>query len=523
MYLREIKGKKRTYLSLVEGYREGDKVKQRTLFSFGAISDLNKTEIYNLASKLLQYCDQPLSPSSALPEEMHRQNWGAVKIVKELWSKFHLTRLCNTLLRKRKLKYDLVATIQLLLTTALCPPCSQNTQDYYSGLPKVALQDFYKALDELSHHQQMITDHLYHEQCRQFKIAIDVVFFNVTTFYFESTQADVVREVDFSKDMKVNEAQVFLTLITNIDGKPLGYDFFPGIPSEGKTLLSMLEKMKNKYRIRRVIMVADQGICTADNLAAIANAGYEYIIGTPMRNAKKSVKDAVHKADDYQILSQSEDHLIKYKSLPSKKTTSSEIKERWLCTWSSQRAAKDARDREMLVMSTQQMTTDAYNSSRGVRKKTELKAASLTRDKIEDDKTRDGYYAIATNNHDMSLENIVDAHHHLAMIEDSFRLMKNQLETKPLFNWTATRMKGHILLCFITLLFKKTLELALKSVCQEQVTPSIVSDTLLSMEFSTIKQNKQTLYMRAPLSTLAKNILALFKIQEPPVAQKTPY
>lgn len=527
MYLKETKGKNKTYLTLVEGYREGKEVKHRKLLSLGAIDKLNRQNLYRLATKLLQYTDNPSIESLTEGHEESRRNYGVVKVVESLWEQFGLADFFKGLLAKRKIKYDLESTLKLLLASRLCQPCSKyknyEMQGYYSGLPEISLQNIYKSLDELYGYRDKIEQHLYESQKKQFKMNSNVVFFDVTTFYFESNRADELREFGFSKDLKVNEVQVVLSLLVTEEGRPIGYDLFPGNMYEGNTLIEALKKLKTRYELKEVILVADRGICSFKNLSAISQAGYHYIVGTRIRNTTSKLQQDILVEKDYHTFIEDEEETIKYKILNTERKNKKEkLKERWICTWSSKRAKKDKMDRERIVERSREMVEhNQYKSQRGARKyiQTSIGHLKVNEAKIAVDAQWDGYYAIATNDENLPAKAIQKAYHQLWMIEESFRIMKSHLETRPMFHWTAKRIQGHILLSYIAFVFERTLELALKHSSAIQHTPNAIRDALSTMEFSTIVCQQKKIYVRAKLTETAENILQILKCDLPPQIQ----
>ena len=142
---------------------------------------------------------------------------------------------------------------------------------------------------------------------------VDIVFYDVTTFHFESVVADDLRDFGFSKNAKFNEVQVVLGLLVDSYGAPVGFDLFPGNTYEGDTLLKAIEKMKNRFAIGEVIIVTDKGMSNMQNFFRIRDAGYNYIISMRLKSLSKSLQEKILREEGYQDLKHEEDGKFRYK------------------------------------------------------------------------------------------------------------------------------------------------------------------------------------------------------------------
>jgi transposase len=532
VYIREVKTKHKTYLMLVESSREGQKVKQKTLLSFGATDSLEKGSLLAIAKKLLAYCDGNYLVDISEAEETQRKNWGAPAIIHKLWHLFSFDQFFTSLLRKSKIKFELEQSICLMLTDRFCSPRSKlqtyENRLYYSGFDDtvISLHGLYRTLDFLSKHKDEIEKHIYEQNKLLYGLEVDVIFFDVTTFYFESTKADDLKDFGYSKDAKFNEVQVVLSLLVNAEGRPIGFDLFEGNTYEGHTLTEAILKLKTKYQIKKAIIVADRGINSGLNLNKIKEHDCEYIMGCRIKNTSKEMQAQILDMAKYEIIDTGDEkEVLKYrvinytKIIRENKKVVGRIEERIICTWSSKRARKDQVDRERLVRKAKEMlATNVLENKRGAKKyiKTNKQdEANLDEDKINRDSEWDGFYAIETSDKNISPENIMIAYHQLWRIEESFRLLKNHFETRPIFHWTPPRIKGHFILSYIAFLFERTLELELVKGGLPS-SPQMIRDALSSMEFSEIIIGTQRYRLSAPLSELASNVTGILGIEKPP-------
>lgn len=146
-------------------------------------------------------------------------------------------------------------------------------------------------MDILSEEKNRLEEHLFRANRDLFNQKVDVVFYDVTTFHFESVRADSLREFGYSKNAKFNEVQVVLSLYIDCEGRPVGYDLFPGNTFEGKTLGHALETLEKRFGIRNVIIVADRGINSKLNLKRIVEKGYGYIFASRIKSLPKAMQN----------------------------------------------------------------------------------------------------------------------------------------------------------------------------------------------------------------------------------------
>ena len=160
---------------------------------------------------------------------------------------------------------------------------------------------------------------------------ISVVFYDMTTLYFEASDEDDLRKTGFSKDGKHQNPQIFLGLLVGLCGYVIGYDIFEGSISEGHTLIPFIEKMSKKFNLNKPIVVADAGLLSNDNINALEKEGYQYILGARVKNETKNIKEQI---------------LTKHPSDGQKMRIKKQNNTRLIVTCSTKRAAKDAHNRE---------------------------------------------------------------------------------------------------------------------------------------------------------------------------------
>ncbi len=523
-------GTNKKYLYLTRAVRNGKKVKHENLVSFGAIDELNEGEIKKIALKLLSYCsDIDTMPVSNIQEEC-RQNWGALAITKKLIELFGIDSLIKELLKERKIKIDILSIVKFLIADRLASPQSKyasfTNQNWYVQNSEINLHNIYRTLDFLAANIDPIKQHLFETQKKLFNLDVSVVFYDVTTFYFESKSEDELKKFGYSKDCKFGELQVVAGALIDKTGRPLDYEIFSSNTYEGNTLKNFITRMKNKYNVSNVIIVSDRGLNSGQNLADILDSGFNFIVGHRLKNSPKNVQKKIFDDDKYINISQNNGDIFKYKIIEIEKSVKdangkvSIIKDQIVATYSSKRAKKDRVDRERLIEKARQMVAKdiPVNDKRGAKKyiNTNIDSIEMNENKIVADSKWDGYYSIEFSNKNLTAVEVLDAYHSLWRIENLFRTLKTQLEARPIWHWTPTRIQGHFCLCFMALVLERTIEIECFNKFNE-TSPSSIRAAINSLQVSKLTANDgKAYYVFSKLSKYAQSILDIAKIKTPP-------
>ena len=286
---------------------------------------------------------------------------------------------------------------------------------------------------------------------------IDVIFYDVTTLYFESFTEDELKKNGFSKDLKHNQPQVLLALMVTTDGLPVDYEIFPGDTYEGHTLIPALTKIRGKYDIDRVVFVADSAMLSKDNitkLERLEEQGFQYIVGARLKNMSGSLKDKILDKRNYKEIKSG--YRIAHFACGDRKI---------VVSWSEKRALKDACDRKKAIAKlikklNKSKSPKSHLSNNGYRKYLKVEGKSmvaLDEDKIASDQRWDGLHGVVTNAN-LSGEQILSKYNDLWNVEAAFRVTKHDLAVRPVFHWKPRRIAAHIAICFTAYALTKHLE-----------------------------------------------------------------
>lgn len=538
MFLKITRSNNYQYVQLVRSYRENGVVKHEVVLNLGRLDMIqNNPSFQRLALRLqeLSRASQRQTLDLNRASEAEILNWGYL-VYKKIWRDFGLNEFTPSLTAGMKVQFSLADACFLMTVQHLLNPMSKlgtfNHQERYVDMPEVSLNHLYRSLDILCDHKEQLEQMIFHKNRNLFNMQVDVVFYDVTTFSFESVKADSLRDFGFSKDGKFNEVQVVMGLLLDCEGRPIGYELFPGNTFEGNTLETALRKLREKFGIRRVIIIADRGINSKLNLKRIVDQGYSYIFAFRIRNMKESVQEEVFSGGYQEVAYPGTDpeETIRYKVIDYVNRVKDEtgkvceLKENLIITYSPKRAKKDKADRERMIEKAKALLEDKskikVSNKRGGKKYLKEVEPNCTEwvldeERIRKDERFDGYYGIQTNEKGMSVDKVLEAYHSLWKIEESFRIMKSTLETQPIFHWTERCIKGHFVVCFLAFLLARTLESKLRKAGVE-ASADAIREAVNSMNFARVEIDKREYLIKTKGTDLSNKILRLLHIKPPP-------
>ena len=349
--------------------------------------------------------------------------------------------------RSMKLLKDLV------LTRLVYPASKHRSQQVLENQfgKRHSLDTIYRLMDSLFPRIEAIKQHTFRKTHALFPDKIDVLFFDVTTLYFESVEVDSLRNFGYSKDCRFNTTQVVLALATNEVGLPIGYELFEGNRAEVTTLTLAIESWKTSFEVGSVCWVGDRGMFTAKNVTFLEEQGYQYIIAAKLRKLPKSVQMPLFEALNYRP-TQLNQSLAWVAEFPYQQA-------RLIVSYKSARALKDQHDRQRVLDKIQKTlgknkkgNPHRFITNAGVKKfVTQDEQATLKVDeaKISHDASWDGLHGIISNIQETSAETLLARYAQLWVIEESFRLNKHTLQIRPIFHWKPERIHSHIALCYM--------------------------------------------------------------------------
>lgn len=348
--------------------------------------------------------------------------------------------------------------LRSLVIARISQPMSKRaTVDYLKSYfaEDVNLFEIYRYMDKLYDNQKEEVQRISVEHTQKVLGGkVGLMFYDVTTLYFESSKTDVLREPGFSKDGKTAETQIVLGLLVSRDGYPLSYSIFNGSQYEGYTMLPVIDDFIQRFSLSDFVVVADAGLMSKRNVKLLEDAGYKYIIGARIHTETESLKEWI--LTQPKVSSKYHEH--KYGE-----------NARLILGYSVERAKKDAHNREKGVARLRKAYASGKITKASVNKRGYNKFLEISKDidvvisdaKIEEDAKWDGLKGYITNT-SLPPAEVVEQYHGLWVVEHAFRVTKGNLEARPIFHFTEKRIEAHICICFIAYKVYKELERIIK-------------------------------------------------------------
>jgi transposase len=309
----------------------------------------------------------------------------------------------------------------------------------------------YRYLDKVNNkYKELLQDISYQHTLRLFNSDLLVVFYDVTTLYFEASDEDDLRKVGFSKDGKNQHPQIVLGLLVSGQGYPLAFEMFEGNKFEGQTMLPVIEKFKARYNLQQIVVIADAGLLSHQNIQALRDLNYQFILGARIKNESGPLQQ--------QVLSHTW-------SNGQTHTINKEDGLRLIVSYSEARAYNDNKNRERGLRRLEKAVqkgklTKKHINNRGYNKYLQLSREVVVKidyEKIKQDAKWDGLKGYITNTQ-MNAAEVIDNYKQLWYIEKAFRISKTDLRIRPIYHRLAHRIQAHLIIAFCSYKLYKELE-----------------------------------------------------------------
>jgi len=343
---------------------------------------------------------------------------------------------------------------EIVLARLVYPVSKLKTTEYLLQHQRkdVDVARIYRFLDKLSSKYQEQVEQIAYRYSKQTLGELIVVFYDMTTLYFETENEDDLRRIGFSKDGKFQHPQIMLGLLVGRDGYPVSYDIFEGNTFEGKTLLPVLQRAERRFGLAKPTVVADSALLSNQNIKLLIDEGYNFILGARIKNESQAFQKQILSAslrlkDKESVVIEKPDGL------------------RLIVDYSESRAKKDAKNREKGIarltakLCSGKLTKSSLNN-RGYNKFLTLEGeikVTLDSKKIEQDKQWDGLKGYMTNS-TQSTEEVISNYRQLWKIERAFRISKTDLRIRPIYHRKRTRIESHVCIAFVAYTVYKELE-----------------------------------------------------------------
>ena len=485
MFIRTQTNGPRTYLLIVDNVRVDGKVKQRVLLRLGRLDELLASgQLDSLIQSLGRFSEKlAVLGAHARGDSIATRSAriGPALIFQRLWRACSIDKVLTTLLQGRRFEFSAERAIFLTVLHRLFAPGSDRAAEKWKhdyvieGVADLDLHHLYRAMawlgEALPKDQQdgatpfasrtnkdLIEEALFARR-RDLFSDLDLVFFDTTSIYFEGAGGESIGQRGHSKDHRPDLKQMVVGMVLDRNGNPICSELWPGNTADVKSLVPIVERLKSRFGIGSVCIVADRGMISAATLAEVEKK-WQYILGVRMRSSTEA-KSVVARAGRYaEVYPKSED---RDDPSPLKvKEVWVEDARRYVVCVNVDQATKDAHDREAVVASLRDALGQGDKSlvgNKGYRKYLRAggKQFAVDEDKIQEEARYDGKWVLTTNT-DLPVREVALKYKQLWMVEDVFRSMKSLLDTRPIYHKCDETIRGHVFCSFLALLLRKELQ-----------------------------------------------------------------
>lgn len=506
MYLNIMNNKKtgKITLSIRRGYRENGKVKHSTVKTLGSLDTLKKQyddpiahfkEVVKQMNEEEKLNKSPLTLTIDKNEEMtentdNNKNFGYVALSK-IYHELEIDKFIKAKFQSRNFSEYKINNIMKLLVfaRALFPDSKKSTyenKDIFFENTNFSLQELYNALTYIFPFKKQLQSYIYDHIQEQYKPKNEAIYYDVTNYYFEIDDNDDFRKKGVSKEHRPNPI-VQMGLFIDSLGLPICYDLFEGNTNDCLTLKPMVQELQKNYNVGKVIVVADKGLNTGNNIAYNKAIGNGYVMSLSVRGANKDLRDFVLTKEDYQY-NQDKTYKIKSRKCPreiiiTKKDKNGKtikikqnVDEQQVVFWSSDYARRAKAERQPAIDKAKDLigNVQKYNKKNCIGASKYVKhlvfdkntgeiieaksQLSLDEDKIAEEEKLDGYYMIVSSEFDKTPNEIIDIYRGLWKIEETFRITKSELDARPVFVSTKEHIESHFLTCYLALVLSRVLQ-----------------------------------------------------------------
>ena len=383
--------------------------------------------------------------------------------------------------------------LDLVIMRLIEPASKRRTVELLSHYFGISYsQRIYRNIPKLINQQSLIEQYAYKIAAEKFKEPFYFVLYDVTTLYFETFQSDELRIPGFSKDNKSQQPQIVVGLLVTQSGFPLMYEVFAGNTFEGKTMLPVVENFMKEHQEVKPIVVADAAMLSEERLTELRAKNISYIVGARLANTNL---DLVKQIDA--VLNNTNGANARFPSLHGD----------LICDFSTKRYKKELHDlNKMIKKAEEQVAVQSAGKAIKFVKRISKEKVVLNKPLIEKRKLLLGIKGYCTDlpAELLSNEKVIAHYHNLWRIEQSFRMSKSDLETRPIFHRKQDAIRSHVLICFVALMIEKYLELTTKLSLRDirfliwNITETHIQDKL----------TKETFTFRSPTKDIMESPLA---------------
>jgi len=548
MFFRVKQSGPRQYLQIVENTRANGRVQQRVLTTVGRLDELRQSgQLDGLLASGARFAEHSLlitAQRTGQVPTLTTQRIGPTLIFERLWQETGCQQIITQLLAPRFFEFPVERAIFLTVLHRLCATgsdraCQRWKEDYrIAGVNGLELQHLYRTMgwlgEQLPANQQqgssklvprctkdVIEEQLFARRSDLFS-ELDIVFFDTTSLYFEGHGGESLGQYGHSKDHRPDLRQMIVGAALDGEGRPICCELWPGNTTDVTTLLPVVDRLRQRFRIRRACIVADRGMIADEVVQELEDTGRPYILGARMRQ-QKEVRDQVLAATGR----------FRVVTGPRKLSTDPaplKVKEvqvngrRYVVCVNVEQVEHDRRQREQIVTALREQLRQGDRSlvgNKGYRRYLKIEGANhfvVDEAKLREEARYDGTWVLRTNT-ELSTVDVALQYKKLWMVEQWFRSCKSLLETRPIYHHCDDTIRGHVFCSFLALVLRQELQARLEARGRYFEWADILRD-LERVQYVEVAQEGRRFRLRSELQGTAGHVFQSVGVAVPPTVQE---
>jgi hypothetical protein len=552
MFFRRKRSGRTEYLQIVKNERIAGKPRQSVVATLGRVDELDQDgtleRLLRSGARFSHSAVVLTAYEKGEATKLATRQLGPALAIERLWRETGCRRVISELAGERGFQFDLERAVFLTVLHRLFDPGSDRAAEKWrhglviDGVADLELHQLYRAMgwlgDELADQsgrgigprttKDLIEERLFTLRNNLFS-ELSLVFLDTTSLYFEGEGGKSLGQYGHSKDHRPDLKQVVLAVVIDGTGRPICSELWPGNTTDVTTLLPVIERLKTRFLIARICIVADRGMIAADTIAELEARNLDYILGVRER-ATKEVRGVIADPAAWVPLSilkaadrGTTDLLVKEVIRSGVGADGKPWRRRYIVCRNDAEARKDAARRAAILTALQEALRRGDKSlvgNRGYRRFLSLKPGrrfEIDPRRIALDAVFDGIYVLRTNTKLTPLQ-VVLRYRDRWMVEDIFRTAKSLLATRPIFHKYDETIRGHVFCSFLALVLRKELEDRLAAAGHNFEWADIVQD-LERLSETEIEQDGKVYWLRNPAPGCAGPVLRTLGVALPPLVR----
>ena len=489
MFFRQKKSGDRVYLQIVENRWEQGQSKQRVIATLGRLDRLSESgQLDALLQSGAKFSESVMVLAAHREGEapvISTRRIGPALVFARLWEELQIPQVIQRLLAGRRLTLPVERVLFLTVLHRLFTSGSDRScllvwkQDHeIPDTETIALHQMYRAMawlgESLPEDQQQgatpfsprCTKDAFEEALfdrrRDLFSDLELVFFDTTSIYFEGEGGADLGQYGHSKDHRPDRKQMVVGAVLDGEGRPLCCELWPGNVTDVKTLIPIVDRLRTRFQIRSICVVADRGMISKETIAQLQadERQVHFILGARLRNVKEIYETVLSRGGRYRVV-----HEARQKSTDSSPLKVKEVRvgdHRYVVCLNDEQAKKDLADREAILSALREQVQQNAKSmvgNKGYRKylRDDGKKFAIDEAKVKRESRFDGKWVLQTDLDEMSAEDVALKYKQLWMVEDMFRTAKTLLQTRPIYHHHDETIRGHVFCSFLALVLRKEL------------------------------------------------------------------